>query len=270
MRNLRKDYAHLSGYLTNNDTQNQVLHDLWDEFIDSLSVDQIDRKNNYVKSPDGNLPPTLGFTKKQMEIYTNLYGELDDNYKLIAGRTIGAPFDVEDDPIRVRNLYNILTNLAETDSKYNIQDRRGSMMEMEAAAVNLVNNIKRDRKNNYELRTQCRKAHLPISAPKSYTTYAKGLKLDPKELLKDTPTYLQSLDIIYNLFEGVEGFGAFADFQSIMGSKSTIENLIDSKIQTLDEFVDFLIVCAKYIYFDFEATRRENTELKKLLKDKNK
>jgi hypothetical protein len=44
--------------------------------------------------------------------------------------------------------------------------------------------------------------------------------------------------------------------------KKTVDNLQDS--------LDYLRVCVKYLLFDLEATRRENRYLRKLLEDNNK
>ena len=41
-------------------------------------------------------------------------------------------------------------------------------------------------------------------------------------------------------------------------------------VGTLQESMDYLRVSIKYLIFDLEATRRENTELKKLLEEKNR
>ena len=40
-------------------------------------------------------------------------------------------------------------------------------------------------------------------------------------------------------------------------------------VSNLQESLDYLRVSIKYLIFDLEATRRENTELKKLLEDRN-
>ncbi len=40
-------------------------------------------------------------------------------------------------------------------------------------------------------------------------------------------------------------------------------------VGTLQESLDYLRVSIKYLIFDLEATRRENSELKKLLEEKN-
>lgn len=42
---------------------------------------------------------------------------------------------------------------------------------------------------------------------------------------------------------------------------------LKSNISSLQESLDYLRVSIKYILFDLEATRRENTYLKKLLED---
>jgi len=42
---------------------------------------------------------------------------------------------------------------------------------------------------------------------------------------------------------------------------------LQKSINTLQELLDYLRVCIKYQAFDLEATRRENTYLKKLLEE---
>ena len=45
---------------------------------------------------------------------------------------------------------------------------------------------------------------------------------------------------------------------------------IKSSVTSLQESLDYLRVSIKYMIFDLEATRRENTYLRKLLEDKGK
>jgi ATP phosphoribosyltransferase regulatory subunit HisZ len=45
---------------------------------------------------------------------------------------------------------------------------------------------------------------------------------------------------------------------------------LQKSINTLQELVDYLRVCIKYQAFDLEATRRENTYLRKLLEENNR
>lgn len=42
---------------------------------------------------------------------------------------------------------------------------------------------------------------------------------------------------------------------------------LQKSLNTLQELLDYLRVCIKYQAFDLEATRRENTYLRKLLED---
>ncbi len=44
---------------------------------------------------------------------------------------------------------------------------------------------------------------------------------------------------------------------------------LKKSITNLQEVLDYLRVCIKYQAFDFEATRRENTYLKKLIDENN-
>jgi len=50
---------------------------------------------------------------------------------------------------------------------------------------------------------------------------------------------------------------------------SIYQKQLKSSSNALQESLDYLRVSIKYILFDLEATRRENTYLKKLLGDKN-
>ena len=45
---------------------------------------------------------------------------------------------------------------------------------------------------------------------------------------------------------------------------------LKKSVSNLQESLDYLRVSIKYLLFDLEATRRENTYLKKLLEDKKK
>ena len=45
---------------------------------------------------------------------------------------------------------------------------------------------------------------------------------------------------------------------------------LKKSITNLQEVLDYLRVCIKYQTFDLEATRRENTYLKKILEERNK
>ncbi len=49
----------------------------------------------------------------------------------------------------------------------------------------------------------------------------------------------------------------------------TSRKQLEKSISTLQELVDYLRVCIKYQAFDLEATRRENSYLKKLLEENN-
>ena len=45
---------------------------------------------------------------------------------------------------------------------------------------------------------------------------------------------------------------------------------LQKSISSLQELIDYLRVCIKYQAFDLEATRRENTYLRKLLEENNR
>ena len=55
----------------------------------------------------------------------------------------------------------------------------------------------------------------------------------------------------------------------IVKNTSKCHGELKKNIACLQESLDFLRVSVKYLVFDLEATRRENTSLKKLLKEKN-
>jgi hypothetical protein len=44
---------------------------------------------------------------------------------------------------------------------------------------------------------------------------------------------------------------------------------LQRSVETLQESLDYLRICIKYQSFDLEATRRENTYLRKLLEEKD-
>ncbi len=44
---------------------------------------------------------------------------------------------------------------------------------------------------------------------------------------------------------------------------------IKNSVDNLQESLDYLRICVKYLLFDLEATRRENKYLRKLFEDKN-
>jgi uncharacterized protein YlxW (UPF0749 family) len=44
---------------------------------------------------------------------------------------------------------------------------------------------------------------------------------------------------------------------------------LENTVNNLQESLDYLRVCIKYQLFDLEATRRENTYLRKILEEKN-
>jgi hypothetical protein len=58
----------------------------------------------------------------------------------------------------------------------------------------------------------------------------------------------------------------------IMLAKKTQQQrkAIKNSVTSLQESLDYLRVSIKYMIFDLEATRRENTYLRKLLEDKGK
>jgi len=58
----------------------------------------------------------------------------------------------------------------------------------------------------------------------------------------------------------------------VMLAKQTGEchKKLRKSVSSLQESLDYLRVSIKYLIFDLEATRRENTNLKKLLEDKTK
>ncbi len=76
------------------------------------------------------------------------------------------------------------------------------------------------------------------------------------------------------LNELAKQFGEGADFThsklSDLAKKAEANRQqLQKSINTLQELLDYLRVCIKYQAFDLEATRRENTYLRKLLEDNN-
>ncbi|MBE0536865.1 MAG: hypothetical protein IH624_14460 [Phycisphaerae bacterium] len=50
---------------------------------------------------------------------------------------------------------------------------------------------------------------------------------------------------------------------------STCHKELKKSVDSLQDSLDYLRISLKYLIFDLEATRRENTQLKKLLKEQN-
>ncbi len=76
------------------------------------------------------------------------------------------------------------------------------------------------------------------------------------------------------LNELVSEIGSMPDSQQkklMLLAKKTREthNQLKKSVTHLQESLDYLRVSIKYLLFDLEATRRENTYLKKLLEDNN-
>jgi hypothetical protein len=76
------------------------------------------------------------------------------------------------------------------------------------------------------------------------------------------------------LNELVQEFGEAADpehkkLASLAKEAQANRRKLEKSIDTLQESLDYLRVCIKYQLFDLEATRRENTYLRKLLESEN-
>ncbi len=76
------------------------------------------------------------------------------------------------------------------------------------------------------------------------------------------------------LNELAKQFGEGADFThsklaDLAKKAEANRQQLQKSINTLQELLDYLRVCIKYQAFDLEATRRENTYLRKLLEDNN-
>jgi len=74
------------------------------------------------------------------------------------------------------------------------------------------------------------------------------------------------------LNELVKEFGEAADPQhrklaSLAKQAQANRKKLEKSINSLQESLDYLRVCIKYQLFDLEATRRENTYLRKLLEE---
>ena len=77
------------------------------------------------------------------------------------------------------------------------------------------------------------------------------------------------------LSELVKEFGGMTDPQHkklamLARQAQNCHKRLKKSVDTLQESLDYLRICIKYQLFDLEATRRENTYLKKLLDDKKK
>jgi len=75
------------------------------------------------------------------------------------------------------------------------------------------------------------------------------------------------------LNELVNEFGGVADPQNrrltMLAKEAHLShNKLKKSVDSLQESLDYLRICIKYQLFDLEATRRENTYLRKLLEDK--
>jgi hypothetical protein len=70
-------------------------------------------------------------------------------------------------------------------------------------------------------------------------------------------------------------FGDSTDFThsklaDLAKQAETSRKQLQKSINTLQELLDYLRICIKYQAFDLEATRRENTYLRKLLEENNR
>ncbi|MHC4423512.1 MAG: hypothetical protein ACYSWR_02425 [Planctomycetota bacterium] len=77
------------------------------------------------------------------------------------------------------------------------------------------------------------------------------------------------------LNELVKEFGGMPDPQhqklaTLAKQAQESHKKLKKSVDSLQESLDYLRVCIKYQLFDLEATRRENTYLRKLLEDKDK
>ena len=77
------------------------------------------------------------------------------------------------------------------------------------------------------------------------------------------------------LNELVKEFGGSTDPKSMklaMLARQARDNhkKLQKSVNSLQESLDYLRVCIKYILFDLEATRRENKILRKMVDDKDK
>ena len=75
------------------------------------------------------------------------------------------------------------------------------------------------------------------------------------------------------LNELVNEFGGATDPQNkrlamLAKNARTSQKELKRNVDCLQESLDYLRICIKYQLFDLEATRRENTYLRKLLEDK--
>ncbi len=61
---------------------------------------------------------------------------------------------------------------------------------------------------------------------------------------------------------------AHQKFAEIAREHRKSQKKLQESLHSMQESMDYLRVCVKYLLFDLEATRRENLHLKKLLEEK--
>ena len=84
---------------------------------------------------------------------------------------------------------------------------------------------------------------------------------------------MDETNLEHKLNELVNEFGGAADPQNnrlaMLAKQATAsQKKLKKSVDCLQESLDYLRICIKYQLFDLEATRRENSYLRKLLEDK--
>jgi len=84
---------------------------------------------------------------------------------------------------------------------------------------------------------------------------------------------MDETNIEQKLNELVNEFGGASDPQNrkltMLAKEARLsQKKLKKSVDSLQESLDYLRMCIKYQLFDLEATRRENTYLRKLLEDK--
>jgi len=94
--------------------------------------------------------------------------------------------------------------------------------------------------------------------------------MDKKEFNKDFQEFLNSIDKLSDndkkRFENLAG-KKLKEIQKISEEKNRNKSEIDKVLNKIKNDLDFLRLHSKYLLFDLEATRRENTYLRRMLED---
>lgn len=104
--------------------------------------------------------------------------------------------------------------------------------------------------------------------PSGFAAHAH-LRSIPEEIAMDEASLEGALNDLAKQFgEGVDF--SHSKLASLAKQAEANRKQLQKSINTLQELLDYLRVCIKYQAFDLEATRRENTYLRKLLEDNSR